>query len=346
MKKKYLMITDHLPNTGLGKYTFNIHESLKENGLNVDMLVQQHKRNGFNPDIIFQKPFLNLPYREYKGTFDFLGYYYFSKKIPKDYSLHHITSQTMGKYCDKAVPSVVTCHDIIGIKFHENNPFFIRYFRKKHLENISKAERIIFVSEYSKKDFLEMYDYPEKKTNVIYNGVNKEIFKPRDKKYAREKLGLSLDRPIILSIGSEDPRKNLDTIFKSIKNLKKNIPDILLVRVGRKGKESLIDKLDLEENVKYFKNNIPEQDLSLYYNAADLFVFPSYYEGFGMPIVEAFSSGLPLVASNASCIPEVTNNSALLSDPSDINGFTNNIEKILTDDKIRQEYISKGLKRA
>lgn len=156
-----------------------------------------------------------------------------------------------------------------------------------------------------------------------------------------------MNRPIVLYIGSEAPRKNIETLLSSIHRVKKQIPDILLVRVGTQKKRSrnLIEKLCLEKNILYFNNQL-EEALAKFYNAADMFVFPSLYEGFGLPALEALKSGCPVVASNATSIPEITGDAAILHHPLDVDAFVDSIETLLSNKSMREEYRRKGIERA
>ena len=227
-----------------------------------------------------------------------------------------------------------------------NHPRFNQYFRRKHLVALTDASAIIFVSEHTKNDFLSQFDYKEEDTAIIHHAAS-DIFHPRDKLLSRQELDLPLDPPIILHVGSEAPRKNVETLLCTIYKMKKQTPDIILVRVGAQGRKSreLVAELSLEKNIVYFKN-IPEGTLAKFYNAADVFFFPSLYEGFGFPALEALKSGCPLIASNATCIPEITGEAALLHHPLDVDAFVASIEKVLSNKSIREEYRRKGIERA
>jgi glycosyltransferase involved in cell wall biosynthesis len=208
------------------------------------------------------------------------------------------------------------------------------------------AERIICISESTKNDLLRFIDVDPRKVRVIYYGVDHELFKPRDKLEARRRLGLPLDRPIILNVGSEEPRKNIPVLLKSFKKLLNDIPNALLVRVGEKTAkvEKIIRCLNLSNKVLYRKASLNE--VALYYNAADLLCFPSYYEGFGFPPLEAMASGLPVIASNASSIPEVVGDAGVLLDPFDVDGFAYWMREVLINDDLKVRLSERGYKRS
>jgi Glycosyltransferase len=212
--------------------------------------------------------------------------------------------------------------------------------------SIINTDYIITVSENTKKDLLHFIGVDPRKVKVVYNGVDHELFKPRDKFEARRRLGLPLDRPIILNVGSEEPRKNIPILLNSFKELLNSNPNALLVRVGKRTAqiEKLIRKLDLSGEVLYCRAS--QDELALYYNAADLLCFPSYYEGFGNPPLEAMASGLPVIASNRASIPEVVGDAGILLDPFDVEGFAYWMYEMLTNEDLRARFYETGYKRS
>ncbi|WP_243685214.1 glycosyltransferase family 4 protein [Methanosarcina barkeri] len=134
--------------------------------------------------------------------------------------------------------------------------------------------------------------------------------------------------------------------------MKKKLPDIVLLKIGtpqvpgaREKLIELIEMLGIEKEV-VFVGYVSENDLTKYYNAADLFVFPSLYEGFGLPPLEAMACGTPVITSNLTSLPEVVGDSAITIDPYDVNAFAEAMYNLLTDEKLREQMINKGLKRA
>lgn len=260
--------------------------------------------------------------------------------------MYHISSQMMGKSAAYVSPAVVTCHDLITFEVKSNHPRFTQYLRRKHLKALSQAAAVIFVSEHTKNDFLSQFDYEERNTAVIYHGAS-DIFHPRDRLLSREELGLPMGQPIILYVGTEAPRKNVETLLRTVYKIKKQAPDIILVRIGGQGRRSreLVAELGLEKHILYFRN-LPEVKLAKFYNAADVFFFPSLYEGFGLPALEALKSGCSVVASNTTSIPEITGDAAILHHPLDVDAFVDSIETLLSNKSMREEYRRKGIERA
>lgn len=255
---------------------------------------------------------------------------------------------------------VVTCH---GINIPYLNYFSSknRFFYDINLKGMKKADRIIAVSKEAKKDIINYVKYPEDKIDVVYHGVDHKTFFPNHtdeitdeiKETIRKRYNIGYDDKIILNVGSEQPRKNISTLFKAFYKLKKTIPNIKLLRVGPfdwKGAHNksvrLIKQLHLEKDIIY-AGIFPNKELPLFYNAADLFVFPSYSEGFGIPNLEALACGCPIVTTDKTSIPEVVGDAAIkLNDPFNVDILAKTMEKILTNESLQETMIKKGLAQA
>jgi len=139
----------------------------------------------------------------------------------------------------------------------------------------------------------------------------------------------------------------VDGLINAFSLLENKNTKVILIRVGKMSRrvKNLILKLGLMDKVYYY-TNIAEEELPYFYGAADLFVFPSYYEGFGLPPLEAMASGCPVIASNATSIPEVIGDAAVLMEPCDVHGIAENMFKVLSDNGLREDLIQKGLERA
>ena len=180
---------------------------------------------------------------------------------------------------------------------------------------------------------------------MIYNGIDRRVFKPY-----REK---PLDKPYIIYVGSERPRKNLGRLFEAFAVLKKDFPDLKLVKAGTYGrseeyrKQSMqqLKNLDITRDA-IFLDYIPDIELARYYSSAILLAYPSLYEGFGLPPAEAMACGCPVVTSNISSLPEVVGDAGLLVDPYSTQSLAQAMRRVLTEDKLRDEMIVKGLEQA
>jgi glycosyltransferase involved in cell wall biosynthesis len=190
---------------------------------------------------------------------------------------------------------------------------------------------------------------------VVPGGVEPRFMRASDPAVlhrAREKLGVG-EAPFILSIGVIEPRKNLNRLMDAFRILKerKNVPDNLkLVLAGGKG--WLYDEIFQHHADSPVRDDIllpgfvSDELLPAIYSTADALAFPSLYEGFGLPILEAMACGTPVVASRASCLPEVAEGAALLVDPNNIDGLACALERALLDGDLRQGLIAQGLQRA
>jgi glycosyltransferase involved in cell wall biosynthesis len=340
--REVVLLNNQPPQTGLGRYAYTLYLHLAKLGLHVTF-------------VSWDKDIFNWLYHSLRAVglnafYYLLKFKYLSTKLRVNVPLIHITN---GSYLVSIVPSlrrrksnikiVVTVHDLV--QFVAPRCLADSYNRKKML-SIIKADRIICISESTKRDLLRCMHVDSEKARTIYYGVDHELFRPRDKFKARRKLKLPLDRPIILSVASEEPRKNIPVLLKSFKKLLMDVPNALLVRVGEKTAqiEKLIRDMDLSDRVLYRRASPFE--VALYYNAADLLCFPSYYEGFGFPPLEAMASGLPVIASNVSSIPEVVGDAGVLLNPFDVDGFAYWMREVLLNEDLRVKLSEKGYRRS
>jgi glycosyltransferase involved in cell wall biosynthesis len=222
--------------------------------------------------------------------------------------------------------------------------FLQRYALSRTLKNV---DMIITVSKSTKKDVIKCLKFPEEKIKVIYNGVD-ERFKPL-KNYNDVLHKYNINPPYILYIGTLEPRKNIPALIKAFYKLKKRGIRHKLVIVGKKGWKykqifRVVEDLNLRRDV-VFTGYVSYNDLPKFYSAADLFVYPSLYEGFGLPPLEAMACGCPVITSNVSSLPEVVGDAGFIVDPSDIGGLSRTIKELLANDSLRENVIRKGLKR-
>lgn len=242
-------------------------------------------------------------------------------------------------------PLVVTIHDLAYF-------YFSNEFLKKDLyklknwtkESVDKAAAIIAVSDSTKQDVNKWYGTPLDKVIRIYNGFSQ--YKGTKSPDSYKKYGLKRHK-YLLYVGTLQPRKNVTAIIHALKALETQFPDLQLALVGRRGWlfEGIlktIRELGLSEKVKEL-GYVPNEDLSgLYKNSACL-VLPSFYEGFGIPVLEALSQGAPVVTSNTSSLPEVGGDACLYVDPNDTMQLATAIERLMTDEGLRKDLHTKGL---
>jgi len=248
---------------------------------------------------------------------------------------------------------VLTIHDLVSHYFPQNMPNGSRlYFSKWMPLTYGRAQKIIAISENTKKDIISLLNIPESKIVVIHSAVGSE-FKPITDKaqIAAVKAKYKTGEKFILDVGTLEPRKNLPFLVKAYyEALKSGKIDHNLVLTGKKGwyYEGLFDlikELKLEDRV-ILPGYVSDEDLPVLYNAADLFCFPSLYEGFGFPPLEALSCGTPVIAANNSSIPEIVGQAGILLPIDSEKVWAENIIKVLTDEKLHQELSKLGLEQA
>jgi glycosyltransferase involved in cell wall biosynthesis len=248
--------------------------------------------------------------------------------------------------------SVITVHDLAFLLY----PHFLTRESARYYSQIDQAVRrtdhIIAVSEATKHDLVQRLGVPEGKVTVIYEASAPPYQPlPRDeaRRYVQGKYGL--DGEYILFVSTIEPRKNVPGLLEAYRQLLDSYrAKATLVLAGGHGWLSdevfaTVKRLDLESQVR-FLGRVPTADLPYLYNAARLLVHPSFYEGFGLPPLEAMACGIPVVVSNVSALPEVVGDAGLLVDPNDTSELAVSMYRALTDESLRQEMIQKGFARA
>lgn len=232
-------------------------------------------------------------------------------------------------------PYVVTVHDLIEFKYQDT--FFKDSTNRPLMERVIKnANRIISISETTKADILNTFNLNPKKIDVIYHGFNDS---PKVKK--TNHLGKYL-----LYVGDRGSYKNFNFFIEAVSGLLKREKEIKVICVGKPfiaEEVELFQQLDIEQQLCAL--NVSEADLNGLYSSALVFVYPSLYEGFGMPILEAFSNNCPVCLSNASCFPEVAGEAGEYFDPSDKDSIAESIEKVIYNPEISENLIKAGNER-
>src|ERR1700730_6274872 len=248
--------------------------------------------------------------------------------------------------------TVTTIPDIAYEHFPEAFPRHQRAWMKALIRGSAKrADHIITVSEYSKQDIVRTYRIPEDKVTVTYEGASQE-FRPGDKEKAREELDrkYGIRGEFVLYLGRLQARKNLTRVVDAFARVHQAGFPHKLVLAGKQ--DTLFEpvlrrirELKLENDV-ILPGFLPTDDVPLFYNAAEMFVYPSLYEGFGLPLVEAMACGLPVITSRGSSLEEVAGDAALLVDPLSESSIANGMQRILEDSSLRARLCQAGLSRS
>jgi glycosyltransferase involved in cell wall biosynthesis len=250
--------------------------------------------------------------------------------------------------------SVVTIHDCIHLMFPQYLPnrLALEYARMSIALAARRATRVLTVSESSKRDILRFVDTEPSKIDVIYNAYDDRFgVEPREEDVIRVRERYQLHDEFVLYAGNVKPHKNLARLIESFDIVRKRgLGHLKLVLIGDdisrySALRRAVHRHQLHKYVR-FLGYLPEETLAVMYRLAGVFVFPSLYEGFGLPPLEAMASGTPVVTSNLSSLPEVAGDAAVLVDPYDPNAIADGIYRVLTDEGLRRDLRRRGLARA
>jgi len=258
-------------------------------------------------------------------------------------SVYHETSYAPFQF--KEGPTLITVCDLSFIRHPEWHPKDrVRHFQKFCLTELSEADAIITISEFSKKEIMELLGIAPTKIYVTHLGVD-QSFTPNGEKME------GLPNRYILFVGNLEPRKNLVTLLHAYRSLSRDLRERYpLVIAGASG---WLTK-ELKKVLHSFQGDekpiltgyVPQDLLPNLYRGASLFIFPSFYEGFGLPVIEAMASGIPVVASDTTSLPEVVGDAGVLVNPYDMDEWKTAIVEVLGDEKRRMKMSEKGLERA
>ncbi len=248
-----------------------------------------------------------------------------------------------------ARPAVVTVYDLSFMQSPEAFPRLQqRYLAGQTRHACRRARRIITISESGRQDVHRFFGAPLERIDVVYPGVD-AVYRPlppEDTAVFRRQKGLP--ERFVLHVGTLQPRKNIPLLIEAFAQAAP--PDVGLILVGGKGWlfDDILGRaqaLGVQDRVR-FTGYVPDSELPLWYNAASLLAFPSLYEGFGMPVVEAMACGTPVIASNVSSIPEAAGEAALLFNPQDVAELGDRLTAVLQDPHLADTMRAKGLEQA
>ncbi len=337
--------------TGKGWYTFNlVQELLKIDKKNHYLLYSDNVKNPFTARESGANK--NARYKHFPKSWN----WHF--KVLKDLQAEKVdlffapTSYIIPALAPKNLRTIITVHDLVAFLFpstHNTKAVLVERLTLK--KALKKATGVFVVSENTERDLLKKFHYPKEKIQLVPCApadFYKKAPAPHDLEKFRQKLKLPAN--FILAVGTLEPRKNFSTLIKSFVIVKRKYPDYKLVIVGKKGwKYHLIEETlkhyKLEEEV-IFPGYLEDHELQKIYTLATVFVFPSLYEGFGIPPLEAMSCGCPVVSSNVASLPEVIGDSGLLIDPKNAHKWADAIISLIENENIRAMLIERGHRRA
>ena len=337
-----------LNNTGLGNYSRWL----------IKALTQHHPENTYylytpkvkpNPRLNFLQQFNNIKTVTPVGKL--IKSWWRSKGIVEDLQrdginiYHGLSHELPIGIGESGIKSVVTMHDLIFMRFPEQFGHISRsIYRLKVIKACAVADKIVAISKKTKDDLVELLNVDPAKIKVIYQGCD-PIFKleqsAEQKKTVAEKYNLPAD--FILSVGTIEERKNLLLLVKALPTIENHIP---LVVVGKPTKYLKLVKEYLLANKLnnrvIFLHDVEFADLPAIYQLAKVFVYPSRYEGFGIPVLEAIISGTPVIAAKGSCLEEAGGDSSVYVDPNDPIDLADKLNAVMSNEQLREKMIAKG----
>lgn len=274
-----------------------------------------------------------------------------------DCGIYHLTSQNLATLLatQHIHPAVVTVHDLIPLlvqgdaQLDTQRHTLERIFFRLAISGLRRADSLIAISEYTRQSIIKALGYPAERIHVVYRAVDLERFQPMEVvPTIYGELGLEPDKDYILYLGSDDPRKNLSGLIQAFAQIHSRFPQARLIKAGashfageRQRLVQLIADLSLQDKV-VFLENLPDKHLPALYNLIRVFVLPSFYEGFGLPALEAMACGAPVLASQRASLPEVVGEAGMLFDPDDIHLLADYLEQLLGDPDLRQQLSRAG----
>jgi len=349
--------------SGIGRYTENLmREILQIDKKNKYVLFVQKSKEGFKKFINPESKISNLKIVEVDAPiYSFKEQYNFLKAVNNEkLDVMHFTHFNRPIFYNR--PSVVTIHDLTPIYFPgKKRSSFIEQFAYRLVLRaaLKKANRIIAISNFTKNDILKNFPFiNNKKIKVIYEGIHfattaKLKIKNKKRKNILENWKLKIGN-YLLYVGVWREHKNLIGLIRAFEKLKSinhksKFLNLKLVIVGKPNPyycevQEMAERSPFKKEI-IFTGYLPDEELSFLYQNAAAFVFPSFYEGFGLPPLEAMEYRCPVVSSNAASLPEILGDAALYFNPYDIDDMVDKIKKIIQDKKLRNDLIEKGKKR-
>lgn len=332
---------------GVARYFYDLMQNLKYEQ-NVDVqLALKFSNNDYikNGDIQKIIPFdLFLGYAKTNMLFSHINRANSALKIAlHDFDVFHPTyfKDYFLPFIEKK-PFVITHHDVIPEKFSTKYNALDGFDKSQKQKILDKASKIIAVSENTKQDILDIFNIAPEKVEVIYHSTHFSTFIPD------ENIKIKVPKRYLLYIGNRYNYKNFFVFIRSVAPILKKQADLFLI-CGGNGRftveeQKLLTELKITDRVLHREIENDDELYQLYKNAL-AFVYPSLYEGFGIPILEAFACQCPVVISDRSCFPEVAQDAALYFNPDDKEHIAHQIEKIVDDEALRKKLIAKGTHR-
>lgn len=341
---------------GIGIYAYEITKALQRNGeLNIKGdIFNYNNRNVISKDIENLNLSMNicrlLSYGAYRRVWNYVPIKY-NKLFREKSDIYHFFDYIVPPRIEGKV--ITTIHDMTyNLYPHTMQRKTLNRIIKDIDYSVNRADKVITISENTKRDIINILNISSDKIELAPPGVDYSTFSRNyhDVRIQSVKVKYKLPKRYILYMGTLEPRKNIESIIEAFNLFRKesdfDSKDIKLVIAGKKGWLynnifSTVRELSLEKEI-IFTDYVDEIDKPIIYKLALLFMFPSLYEGFGIPVLEAMASSVPVITSNTSSLPEVAGNAAILVKPKDIISMASSIHSLLTDEDLRNNLIYRG----
>lgn len=324
-------------NTGIGNYAFSVYNELKKlKQVEVEMVHRDSFPYPTKVSKILSSPFRRIAYLKN-----------FSNLINLDANIYHFSAPgIVSSYFGPKVKGleVLTIHDLYLFDSNEKG-LVVNRLKSYMTKSLATASGIIFDSYFTRDSFYKHFDFSGK-AEVVHLGVDHDTYFKSNKANSRRELNLPLECKYILFTGTTIRRKNVENLLRAFSLIERHINNVRLMIIG--GNIPLLKKMAKVYGINHLLCVPPLKPnlVNIYYKSADVFVFPSLYEGFGIPVLEAMSTGLPIVASNSSSIPEIIGDSGILIDPLDVEMIASEVMNIFLDKEKEENLSKKSLERS
>jgi len=351
--------------SGVGLYVFNLIEALSrlesseslELGLAYQPGLKNFLKGNFNfPENLkrYNKLYkIPLPVRVTNLFIDYLATFIpnYIELILEDTHIFHGTNYTVYPY--KKTKNVISIYDLSFIKYPEYVNSVVQEYTKRLTKCLRWTDAVITITENSKQDIINYLNFPAEKIFItpLASRYNSEFLNKLNLDQEIQNYNFDFSKPYFLFVSTIEPRKNIKLLIQAFNWLKQNHKiDHQLVLIGKKGWKytpifEAIQRSPWQNEIHHL-NYLSDELVALFYSKAEVFVYPSHYEGFGLPVLEAMTLGAPVVASNTSSIPEVAGDAAILVDPNNFIELAQALLKVISDRQFRQNLISNGKTRA
>ncbi|MHB8396214.1 MAG: glycosyltransferase family 4 protein [Thermoplasmataceae archaeon] len=340
--KSVALVNDSPLNVGITSYIHDLYRGLKQSGVNVTLyqFLPRGMDNWFPGD---GKPVYGFRFPIRKVSLELNQITGMNVRMTKSINadLVHLSNPALipAKRGEKSI--TVTVHDMYHLtvkhKWLPRSFFNVRWY-----ERIELVDRIIAVSQFTKSEIIKFLGISPGRISVVYNSVQTDYFTPQKSNF-RAVIGLNPEDKVLLNVGRDQPNKNMELLYRSLAELPQNFK---LIRIGKNSAESfrLSREMGLSSRI-IFLENPSRSELREAYRISDIYVQPSFYEGFGRPLVEAMSCGVPVISSGFSALPEVVGDAGIILRNLSVEELVSRVHEICGTD-IRDSLIDRGIRRA